>query len=86
MRLVDEAGPPRRHVWIADLNARYTLRNLQTLIAAVKAQRDYTAADRNTVIMMTTMLAAPALGEFGIAGPGPCLVHLHQRANRLSHL
>jgi hypothetical protein len=58
----------QRHLWRADLNARYTLRNLNTLITAVKKQQQYASLDRNTTIAIAMAATAPVLGELGAAG------------------
>jgi hypothetical protein len=58
----------QRHLWRADLNARYTLRNLYTLISAVKKQQQYAALDRNATIAIAMAATAPVLGELGAAG------------------
>ena len=67
MRLVD-LDKPQRQLWISDLNARYTTRNLDTLISAVKAQQAFSSASTQTALMIGSLLAAPVLSEFGVVG------------------
>jgi hypothetical protein len=66
MRLTDVPGNPPRQVWVPDLNARYVLRNLYTLVSAEKSQRDYSKLDTQMAMLMLSGYAAPLMLEGGI--------------------
>jgi hypothetical protein len=68
MLRLDEIGTPKRQLWIPDLNGRYEVRNLHTLIDAVQAQEDYSKLDTQMAMLMTAAMTAPfVLGEGVVA-------------------
>ena len=66
MRLTDVPGTPPRQLWVPDLNARYVLRNLYTLVSAEKSQRDYSKLDTQMAMLALSSYAAPLMLEGGI--------------------
>lgn len=66
MRLTDVPGNPPRQVWVPDLNARYVLRNLYTLVSAEKSQHDYSKLDTQMALLMLSGYSAPLMLEAGI--------------------
>jgi hypothetical protein len=67
MRLRDYDSP-QRYMWVADLNARFTLRNLNTLIAAVKSQKAASSADTDVAVALGSLAMGPVLSTAGVYG------------------
>jgi hypothetical protein len=67
MMKLQAANPAPRQIWVPDYSARFSLRNLYTVVDAIRAQEDYSKLDTQ----MTLLAIAAATGGAGFAaGPG----------------
>ncbi len=57
---------PVRHLWVPELNGRYTLRNLRTLAEEVQTQKDFSKADTTVGLAVIGIVSAPALAGEGL--------------------
>ena len=57
---------PVRHLWVPELNGRYTLRNLRTLAEEVQTQKDFSKADTAVGLAVIGIVSAPALAGEGL--------------------
>lgn len=64
MMRLSETGTPPRQLWIPDLNGRYSLRELHTVVEAISAQEEYSKLDTQATLLALTLVSSPfMLGE-----------------------
>ena len=63
--LSSQADPVRQR-WIPDLNGRYELRNLHTVVEALQAQEDYSKLDTQMAMLMAAATTAPFIMGEGV--------------------